>query len=168
MTTDISANGLVQMTGIDSAKIRARLAGLTPCRTQGKWKFFEIRAALDAVYNQDAGGRTESESDSKERREAAEADLAEIKRDQQLNLLIEVENADRIYTHAIQPAKEMLESLPTKFESQTTNHRAKKAHVKTLRELIAEVLANLSDEPGISDSFELPSVSEGDSEALET
>jgi hypothetical protein len=37
MTTGISANGLVQMTGIDSAKIRARLAGLAPCRTQGKW-----------------------------------------------------------------------------------------------------------------------------------
>ena len=94
-TATISKNGLVELTGLPAGTVRKRIQSLTPVETQGSWKFYNTQEALEAVYCPDDEGELQSLSRSQKRKLAAEADLAEIKRDAERGKLVE---ADAIKT----------------------------------------------------------------------
>ena len=116
-TATISKNGLVELTGLPAGTVRKRIQSLTPVETQGTWKFYDTQEALEAVYCPEEEGELQSLSRSQKRKLAAEADLAEIKRDAERGKLIEVELVKEFIAKFCYSVKEQILASPLDMDT---------------------------------------------------
>lgn len=111
----ITPSRLQKMTGMHAETIRKRIARLAPVSNKGQWKYYNTAEAFQAVYST---APDEGIQDAKRRKESAEADLAEIKRDKARGELIELSAVTWAWERILLPLRQSLEAMPSKVQSQ--------------------------------------------------
>ena len=89
-------------------------------------------------------GRSDSGLSDRQRRERAEADLAEMERDKAAGVLIVAEDARKVWGEQCANMRARLLSLPATAATRIEDGMTVAVREETLRSLVAEALAELS------------------------
>lgn len=123
-----------------------------PGTGEGRGRTYVWSEVLAWWLDRISGSREGAEATSKARKESAEADLAEMKRDALQGTLLEVEDVRATWADALARVRAKLLAIPSKAAVRMEDGQALAVREEIIRDMVHEALAELVEQIGGQDA----------------